>query len=157
MWTRKPQAKSIFHKLFQIMATLTKHTLSHLKTNSPSSIGTYRGLQSSLSSSEIHSIGQSDVAFKAFTGQTWVNIWSVLKNYAIEKECQLHSLPCTIINFPWSIWKFTSHYGIINTVILDCINENKYITLENYRHQRIVNLTNNAWQTSSQLVSTGHA
>ena len=36
----------------------------------------------------------------------------------------------------------------MKTALLDCINENKNTTLENYRHQRI-NLTNNNAQTSS--------
>ena len=40
----------------------------------------------------------------------------------------------------------------MKTALQDCINGNINITLENYRHQRTVNLTNNA-QTNSWLVA----
>ena len=36
----------------------------------------------------------------------------------------------------------TSRYVVMKTALLDCANENKKITLEHYRHQRAVNLTN---------------
>ena len=79
-----------------------------------------------------------------------------IKNYAIEKERQLHSFPNSTT---LSLWIFHNHSGnlphitVMKTVLLDCINENKNIILEICR---TINLTNNA-QTSSQLVSTGHA
>ena len=41
---------------------------------------------------------------------------------------------------------------LVKTALLDCINGNKNITLKNYRHQRTINLPNNA-QTSSLLVA----
>ena len=81
-------------------------------------------------------------------------------NYAIEKKnancTHWPVIPLHHYEFPQFFWKFTSHCGVMETALLDCINGNKNIAPENDRHQGTVNLTNNA-QTSSKLMATGHA